>query len=1191
LTPLEIYLKEMREIRSSGEAVPEASHYGPLEGLLNEIGKTLSPKVRCVINIKNRSAGIPDGGFFTSDQLGRTVTDEVRASWGGQPARGVLEVKSPTADVRKVAEGKQVAAYWAKYGQVLVTNYRDFLLVGRDAYGKQANLESYTLAESESAFWEATTHARKTANLHEKRLTEYLIRVMLSAAELRLPENLAWLLASYARDAREQIDKANLSDLNDLRSKLQAVLGITFGGEDGERFFRSTLIQTIFYGIFAAWVLWCRETPFENSAARFDWRVAGFELRVPILKKLFEQVATSSNLEALRLLDILNWTGSALNRVNRRDFFRNFEEAHAVQYFYEPFLEAFDPKLRKEMGVWYTPPEIVKYMVERVDQVLREELDEADGLASRNVYVLDPGCGTGAYLVEVLRRIEQTLREKGEEALIGEEIKNAAMHRVFGFEILPASFVISHLEINSLLRRLDGIKFSGEERPAIYLTNALTGWERVPLPKQLVTESQFKQEWEAAARVKRETPILVVIGNPPYNAFAGVSPDEEAGLVEAYKKGLIDEWGIKKFNLDDLYVRFFRLAERRIAEMTGRGIVCFVSNFSYLGDPSFVVMRQSLLHNFDTFWFDCLNGDSRETGKLTPEGRPDPSVFSTKYNKAGIRVGTAIALMTRKKRREKHKTVYFRHFWGKTKKQELLESVCVSDISTRYTVSKPHRNNRFTFRPSAVAEYYSSWPKLTELCGVPPLNGPIERRGGSLIAMKEDKGRLRVLEAYLDSSNTDNEILLLEPRFMASSGEFDAQKTRASLAGKVEYDETKISFYPFKPFDVRVAYLDRHIQPLFSRPSPELLSVRSVSGQGFLISRDTADRSEEGPPFYFSPLVCDYDSISGHARHFPIVVGSFKDTTSRADSNHKLFPDRSRSNLSLQARQYLVSLLSSRDLSGLENAALLWMHALAVGYCPQYLSENGDGIRQDWPRIPLPDSRKLLLESAELGRQVAALLDSENPLNGVSSGSVRPELKGLGVVSHLEGKKIDAAKGDLDVNVDWGHPDKRGATMPGQGKAVEREYESAELHLIEMGAAALGLSPDDILGLIGETTLDVYLNEAVYWKNIPLNVWGYRIGGYQVIKKWLSYRDKKVLGRSLTVEEVREVTNMARRLAAIILLQPQLNSNYQQVKESTYHWEYEESGQATRLRSGHSTFSAASPDNQVSLPFLLATRE
>ena len=214
------------------------------------------------------------------------------------------------------------------------------------------------------------------------------------------------------------------------------------------------------------------------------------------------------------------------------------------------------------------------------------------------------------------------------------------------------------------------------ERAGVYLTNALTGWEPPKEKPKQIAFPGFDDERDAAGRVKQEKPILVILGNPPYNAFAGVSPEEEDGLVEPYKKGLISEWGIKKFNLDDLYVRFFRLAERRIAEVGGRGVVSFISNFSYLGDPSFVVLRQRFLEEFDTIWLDCMNGDSRETGKLTPDGKPDPSVFSTEWNREGIRVGTAIGLFVKRSRaRDSETAVRFRHFWGATKRADLLASL------------------------------------------------------------------------------------------------------------------------------------------------------------------------------------------------------------------------------------------------------------------------------------------------------------------------------------------------------------------------------------------------------------------------------------------------------------------------------------------------------------------------------------
>ena len=309
------------------------------------------------------------------------------------------------------------------------------------------------------------------------------------------------------------------------------------------------------------------------------------------------------------LIEPLDWAGAALNRVDRAAFFAKFEEEHAVQYFYEPFLQAYDPELRKQLGVWYTPPEIIRYMVARVDAVLRQELGVADGLADPDVYILDPCCGTGGFLVATLAHIAETLVANGEEGLLAAKLKQAATQRVFGFEILPAPLVIAHMQIGLALSRR-GAPLAEDERAGVYLTNVLIGWEPPDAQKEkalqqlLIPFPELAHERDAAREVKRHGKILVVLGNPPYNGFAGVSPQEEGGLVEPYKVGLNTEWGIKKFNLDDLYIRFFRLAERRIAEMTGKGVVCYISNYSWLSDPSFVVMRRHFLGAFDRFWFE-----------------------------------------------------------------------------------------------------------------------------------------------------------------------------------------------------------------------------------------------------------------------------------------------------------------------------------------------------------------------------------------------------------------------------------------------------------------------------------------------------------------------------------------------------------------------------------------------------------
>ncbi len=162
----------------------------------------------------------------------------------------------------------------------------------------------------------------------------------------------------------------------------------------------------------------------------------------------------------------------------------------------------------------------------------------------------------------------------------------------------------------------------------------------------------------------------------------------------------------------------------------------------------------------------------------------------------------------------------------------------------------------------------------------------------------------------------------------------------------------------------------------------------------------------------------------------------------------------------------------------------------------------------------------------------------------MTKGSIRADLRLIGPIHHIEGRQLRPEAGELDVTAGWGHGGKGGVTMPGRGKVIEREYTALELAAFAEGMYALDMDVDDALACLGETTRDVYLNGVAYWANIPAKVWEYTIGGYQVMKKWLSYRERSLLGRSLTVEEVREVTHMARRIVAILLLAPALDNNY-----------------------------------------------
>jgi len=1120
--PVETYLYDLYATRQKG-AVAETSYYGVLQNLLNEIGKGLKPAVRAVLHPASQGAGIPDMGLFTADQLKGSA-----AAGAPLPARGVVEVKGTGDEVTAIAATPQVQKYLDKYGQVLVTNYRDFVLVGRDAAGKAVPLEApYRLAGSELAFWGAAANAPKLAAAHAVGLVEYLNRVLLYRAALTEPRDVAWFLASYAREAKALVEQAaGLPALGKVRAALEGSLGIAFTGERGDHFFRSTLVQTLFYGIFSAWVLWSREQP-PGITTPFNWHQTGFLLRVPMMRGLFEQVGTASKLRPLGLVAVLDRTAAALNRVDRAVFFTKFAAAAAVQYFYEPFLEAFDPALRRELGVWYTPPEIVRYQVARVDRVLREELGIADGLADPNVVVLDPACGTGAYLVETLRHIYGTL-EAQYGALAGAKLREAAISRVFGFEILPAPFVVAHLQLGLLLQTLGApLDDAGTERAGVYLTNALTGWEPPDAQKEklvqleLIGMPELQEERDAAGEVKRQETILVILGNPPYNGFAGLAVAEERGLSNAYRttKHAPAPQGQ---GLNDLYIRFYRMAERRIVEQSGRGVVCFISNYSWLDGLSFTGMRERYLEVFDQIWIDNLNGDKYKTGKQTPAGDPDPSVFSTDTSREGIQVGIAIALLICKGVSVGPAVTRFRNLWGRTKRTDLLTTL-QPNMAELYQQLTPPVKLGLPFTPAQVQSDYLSWPLVPDLL---PVSFPGVKTSRDDVVVDIDRDQLvKRMQQYFDPSISDEAIKQIAPGAMENTLRFNGVKTRDYLR-KRGFLSSNVVQYCYRPLDSRWVYWEPETKLLDEKRTDYFPHI--FEGNLWIEARQkqAIARFDRG---YVVKILAD-NFGNGLSNYFPLYlsVSAVPPTLFGIHDPLKPIP-----NLSQKAAVYIAQIgVTAEDL---------FYHMATVLNTPLYRAENAGALVLDWPRIPLPATADGLRASATLGRQVAALLDPDQPVPEVTVGPLRPELAALGRVTQADGATGPV---DLAVTVGWGHPGREGVTMPGRGRAVERATSAAEAALLPAGAAALW----------GDLTLDIYLNPAAYWRNVPSAVWDYTIGGYQVIKKWLSYRERALLGRPLLPDEAIAVTGMVRRLAALLLLAPALDANYAATVGAAWAW-------------------------------------
>jgi hypothetical protein len=391
------------------------------------------------------------------------------------------------------------------------------------------------------------------------------------------------------------------------------------------------------------------------------------------------------------------------------------------------------------------------------------------------------------------------------------------------------------------------------------------------------------------------------------------------------------------------------------------------------------------------------------------------------------------------------------------------------------------------------------------------------------------------MESFFNPNISYKEWKAQNPGLAEKTNRFDAESVREYLTRRGFKPENVVR-YQYRPFDVRWLYWELETKLLDEKREEyfPLVTTRNV-----WLTAGQRNRKEDFYQPQFTSLLGDHHIVESNVGMFPLLVRPI----------YSLYAARNEEswepNLSDQAKRFLGVIDADPDS--------LFFHTLGLLNSPKYRVENAGALRQNWPRVPLPDSKKTLLASTALGRRMAALLDTEAPVKEVTSHGIRGELKPIASVTRVGSGSLKES--ELALKAGWGHAGKGGITMPGKGKLLERDYSPAERKAVLDGARALGLSGENTFEHLGENTCDIYLNDVAYWSNIPIRVWQYTTGGYQVIKKWLSYREQSLLGRPLSKDEVRYVQEMARRIAAILLLEPALDANYESIKENTYPWE------------------------------------
>jgi hypothetical protein len=504
--------------------------------------------------------------------------------------------------------------------------------------------------------------------------------------------------------------------------------------------------------------------------------------------------------------------------------------------------------------------------------------------------------------------------------------------------------------------------------------------------------------------------------------------------------------------------------------------------------------------------------------------------------------------------------VRFRHLWGKTKRQQLLEDAAQIG-KTLYDELTPSLDLGLPFAPAQVTTGFLQWPLLPELF---PVSFPGVKTSRDDVVVDIDRDRLvDRMKQYFDLKNSHEEMRRISPSAMTSTARFKPEEVRDYLR-KRGFLEQNIVRYCYRPFDLRWLYWEPETKLLDEKRSEYFPQV--FEGNGWL-SGGQRNRKEAFYQPQYTTLLADHHIVESNVGMFPICVraepGGKSLMLASEPHDPRILPSGTRLNITDSLVAYLMRVATIGDAPG------AFYHALAILHAPIYRTENSGALRQDWPRIPLPDSKEALLASAALGQQIAALLDTETPFDvGPGLAPAWPTqasaLQKIAVSARVGGGELREKddgdlKSELTVTAGWGHAGKGGITMPGKGKLIERDYTKAERaavaalyerrSLLEKNPAVI-----DRRYSLGDHTCDVYLNDVAYWCNIPVRVWEYTIGGYQVIKKWLSYREEKLLGRALSKDEVRYVQEMARRIAAILLLEPALDANYHNVKAHTFPW-------------------------------------
>jgi len=809
-----------------------------------------------------------------------------------------------------------------------------------------------------------------------------------SAAKLsKMMAGKARLLSTIIENALNIDEQEGANQVSDaanttLREQLNAFRNVLMHDIDAKKF-ADIYAQTIAYGMFAARL----HDPTLESFSRQE-AAELIPKTNPFLRKLFQYIA------GYDLDDRIAWVVDALADIFRatdvsellQDFGKATGQNDPVIHFYETFLAEFDPELRKKRGVWYTPEPVVNFIVRAVDDILKDEFGLKDGLADTSkttvkintdvpdkrsatgykqseqevhkVQILDPAAGTGTFLAEVIKQIYGKF--EGQEGIWSQYVENHLILRLNGFEILMASYAMAHLKLDMLLRET-GVTRNSNKRFRVYLTNSLE--EHHPDTGTLFA-GWLSHEANEANHVKRDTPVMVVMGNPPYSGHSANKGEWIMNLIDEYKKEPGGEKKLQEQNpkwLNDDYVKFIRYGQHFV-EKNGEGILSFINPHGFLDNPTFRGMRWNLLRTFDKIFTINLHGNAKK-GETAPDGSEDENVFDIQQG-----VSINIFVKSNKNSKEKLGKVFYYDLYGKREvKYEFLENSSLSSIEfTELPKNEPmYFMVKKDFELESTYKKYISLQNFFNVC----LLGPNSHRDHFAIAFTKQDAINRIN----DFENGDISDQKIRKKYkLRDNRDWKLPEARDSMEG----DENPVKCL-YRPFDIRYMLYGKYA---FDYHRPDLNDHLLLDGNfGLVYTRQTKEA--------FSIFVCQkplgqhkiatpYDG--SYASPLYIYPESDQQTIDgNTERKPNLDPDIIRE---IAEKLGLKFTPEKEETDGVFAPIDLLDYIYAVLHSPSYREKYKEFLKIDFPRVPYPDDPEIFWQLVNLGGELRRIHLLEHPV-------------------------------------------------------------------------------------------------------------------------------------------------------------------------------------------------------------------